>query len=94
MRTASIVSEPEIEDDAVVLRVVIEDPALEDSGGVFLCRLKGFGDVTVERFPRDQGVAPDGRLRAVAAITAVEHAVEHHDDFEVLFAKLQRTLRR
>ena len=89
MRSANVESEPEIEDDAVVLRVVVEDPALEDSGGVFVCRLKGFGDVSVERFPRDQGPAPDGRLRALAAMAAVEHALENHDVFEALFAKLK-----
>ena len=88
MKNASVESEPEIEDDAVVLRVVIEDPSLEDSGGVFVCRLRGFGDVTVERFPRDVGPTPDGRLRALAAITAVEYAVENHDTLAALFAKL------
>lgn len=89
MKHAVVESEPEIEDDAVVLRVVIEDPAAEDSGGVFVCRLRGFGNVTVERFPRDLGPAPDGRLRAIAAVTAVQYAVEHHDAFETLFAKLR-----
>ena len=89
MRHTVIEGDPEIEDDAVVLRVVIEDPALEDSGGIFICRLRGFGDVSVERFPRDQGPTPDGRLRAQAAVAAVEYAVEHHDAFETLFAKLE-----
>jgi len=89
MKRAVVESEPEIEDDAVVLRVVIEDPTLEDSGGVFICRLRGFGNVSVERFPRDQAPVADGRLRALAAITAVQHAVENHDTFESLFAKLQ-----
>jgi len=89
MEHAVIESEPEIEDDAVVLRVVIEDPAAEDSGGVFICRLRGFGNVAVERFPRELGPAPYGKLRAIAAIAAVRYAVEHHDVFETLFAKLQ-----
>jgi hypothetical protein len=88
MRHANVEGDPEIEDDAVVVRVVIEDPSLEDSGGVFVCRLRGFGDVTVERFPRDVGPTPDGKLRALAAITAVEYAVQNHDTFEPLFAKL------
>jgi hypothetical protein len=89
MKHAVVESEPEIEDDAVVLRVVVEDPAAEDSGGVFVCRLRGFGNIAVERFPRDQAPVADGRLRAMAAITAVKYALENHDLFEALFVKLQ-----
>jgi hypothetical protein len=89
MENAVVESEPEIEDDAVVLRIVVEDPDGEDSGGVFVCRLRGFGSVTVERFPRDQSPVADGRLRAIAAITAMRHAVENHDAFESLFAALR-----
>lgn len=92
MRQISVVSEPEIEDDAVVLRVVIEDPSQEDSGGIFVCRLRGFGNVTVERFPRDQAPSADGALRAAAAVAAMEHAVSNNDAFQALFAKLEEQL--
>ena len=89
MKHAVVESEPEIEDDAVVLRIVVDDPTAEDSGGVFVCRLRGFGTVAVERFPRDQSPAADGRLRAMAAITAMQYALDHHDEFEALFVKLR-----
>jgi hypothetical protein len=91
MKNAVVEGEPEIEDGSIVLRVVIEDPEAEDSGGVFICRLRGFGDVAVERFPRDQAPISDGRLRAIAAIAAMQHAVENHDAFESLFAELGST---
>jgi hypothetical protein len=90
MQHAVVENEPEIEDDSVVLRVIVEDPAADDSGGVFICRLRGFGSVTVERFPRDQAPVADGRLRAIAVITAMKYAVENHDAFEALFAKIHR----
>ena len=88
MAQATVESEPEIDGDAVVLRVAIEDPAADDSGGIFVCRLKDFGDISVERFLRDQAPGADGRLRALAAITAMEYAAENHDVFARLFATL------
>jgi hypothetical protein len=89
MRQATIESEPEIDGDAVVLRIGIEDPSLEDTGGIFVCRMKGFGDITVERLLRDLAPGADGRLRALAAVTAMEYAAENHDAFESLFATLR-----
>ena len=88
MGQATVESEPEIDGDAVVLRIAIEDSSAEDSGGIFICRLKGFGDITVERFLRDQSPGADGRVRALAAITAMEYAAQNHDVFERLFASL------
>jgi hypothetical protein len=90
MGQATVESEPEIDGDAVILRIGIEDPTAEDSGGIFVCRLKGFGDISVERLLRDLAPGADGRLRALAAITAMHYAAENHDLFEELFAKLGR----
>jgi hypothetical protein len=89
MRTASVVSEPELEDGAIVLRVVVEDPALEDPGGVFVCRLKDYGTITVETFPRGQTPSSDAEHRVEAAAAALRHAIDNRDQFDALFARLR-----
>ena len=88
MKNATVEGQPEIDGDAVVLRVVVEVPELEDTGGIFLCRMKGFGDTSVERLFRDLAPSADGRLRSLAAMAALEYAASHHDQFESLFARL------
>jgi hypothetical protein len=88
MRTASVVSEPELEDDAVVLRVVVEDPASENPGGVFVCRMRDYGTIAVETFPRGQTPPSEGEHRVEAASAAMRHALENREQFDALFARL------
>jgi hypothetical protein len=94
MGQATVESEPEIDGDAVVLRIAIEATSELDSGGIFVCRLKDFGDISVERLLRDQAPGADGRYRALAAIAAMEYAAENHDVFENLFAKIRSSSAR
>jgi hypothetical protein len=89
MRQVSVVGEPEIEDEAVVLRVVVEDPALADEGGVFVCRMRDYGTIAVEAFPRGLTPSSDGEFRVEAAHVAMRHALENREQFDALFAKLQ-----
>jgi hypothetical protein len=70
MQHARVLDEPKIDGDAVVMRVLHEDPAQEDSGRIFVCRLTGFDDMTIETFPVGRTPGSDGRYRAVAAAAA------------------------
>src|SRR5882672_3963823 len=88
MKRVSVVSEPEIDGGAVVLRVIVEDEALPDQGGVFVCRMKDYGSITVERFPRGQTPSSEGEDRVEAAAAAMRHALDNRDQFDALFARL------
>jgi hypothetical protein len=88
MRTANVVDPPEIEDDAVVVRVAVEDPAREDSGGVFICRLRDYGNVTVETFPRGLTPSSDAEYRVEAAAAALRHMLDNRELYDELFARL------
>jgi hypothetical protein len=90
MSRCSIVDEPVIEGDAVVVRVIVTDPNVEDSGRVFVCRLTGFDEMTVEAFPRDRTPHEGGEYRAEAAEFAKEYAEKNLDRFEELFEELAR----
>ena len=87
MIQTSIASEPEIEDGRVVLRVIVEDTDVEDTGQVFVCHLRAFDDVIVDTFPKGQTPSSPGEHRALAAETAREFAVANRTQFEALFAK-------
>ena len=39
MRTSAIVGEPEFDGESIILRVIVEDPDVENEGGVFVCRM-------------------------------------------------------
>ena len=82
--------EPAIEDDAVVLRVVVIDPQIEDSGRVFVCRMKAFDDLVIEAFPRESTIQEEGEYRANAAEFAREYAEANLDTFERLFEEVAR----
>jgi hypothetical protein len=85
-----VVDGPSIEDDAVVLRVVVEHPEDEDSGVVFVCRIRSFDDMTVEPFPLGPTPILEGQYRAEAARTAQLFINDNVDDFERLFEELGR----
>lgn len=88
MIRTSIAAEPEIEDGRVVLRVVVEDTDVEDTGEVFVCHLRAFDDVVVDTLPKGQTPSSAGEYRAVAAETAREFAAANREQFEQLFATL------
>ena len=88
MKTTAIVGEPEVEGDVVVLRVVVEDPAETDSGGVFLCRMKDYGTISVESFPVGQTPSSRGEDRVDAAAAAMRYALENRNRFDALFAEI------
>ena len=90
MRTTAIVDEPEIDGDAVIVGVIVEDPDLPDQGGVFVCRLTSYDDVAVETFPRGQTPPSEGESRVEAATAARAYATENRDLFDGLFANLPR----
>ncbi|HTM43976.1 MAG TPA: hypothetical protein VL137_03420 [Polyangiaceae bacterium] len=87
---SAVVDGPSIEDDAVVLRVVVEHPEAEDSGVVFVCRVRSFDDMTVEAFPLGQTPTLEGDYRAEAARTAQSFIDDNVDEFERLFEELGR----
>lgn len=93
MDRCSIVDEPVIEDDAVVVRVILQDPAAEDSGRVIICRMTRFDEMTVETFPAGQTPHEEGEHRAEAAEFAKAYANENLDRFEELFEELARRRR-
>ena len=86
----SVVDGPKIEDDAVVLRVVVQHAEVEDSGAIFVCRLKNFSDMTVEAFPPEQTQQTDGEYRAEAARGAQAFVDSNVDEFERFFEELTR----
>ena len=88
MRTTAIVGEPQIEGDVVVLRVAVEDSAESDSGGVFLCRMKDYGTISVESFPAGQTPSSSGADRVDAAAAAMRYALDNQNRFDALFAEL------
>jgi hypothetical protein len=88
MRTTVVVGEPEIEGDVVVLRVAVEDAAETDSGGVFLCRMKDYGTISVESFPAGQTPSSRGEDRVDAAAAAMRFALENRNRFDELFAEI------
>ena len=91
MSQATVVSEPEIDSGAVVVRVVVEnasDVDDDDTGSVFVCRLRGFDDVAVETFPEGQAPGLSGEYRATAAQAAQQYALDNRERFEELFARL------
>lgn len=90
MIRCTIVDEPKIEDDAVVLRVVHEDPDIEDAGRVFVCRMTSFDSMTVEEFPKGSTPNPEGEYRAEAAEAAREYLEENRDKMRTLFYELSR----
>ncbi len=90
MRSTFVAGEPEIDGSAVIVRVVVEDPALEDTGGIFVCRMTGYDAVSVERFPVGATASADGELRVEAADAAVRYALENRDQFDALFARLEQ----
>jgi riboflavin-specific deaminase-like protein len=85
---ASVVSEPEIDAGTVVLRVVVENLDDPDAGNVFVCRLRGFEDVTVEAFPEGFAPGSSGENRAAAAEAVKRYALENRERLEALFAQL------
>jgi hypothetical protein len=89
MAFVNVVGDPEIEDGAVIVRVIVEDPAREDDpGGVFICRMTGFDEITVETFPRGVTPSSDGEHRADAAEAAAKFARSNREQFKELFARL------
>jgi len=88
MRTTAVVGEPEIDGEHVIVRIAVEDPAQEDTGGLFVCRLRDYGDVSVETFPRGLTPPSEGEYRAEAAAAAIRHALENRELFDELFAQL------
>jgi hypothetical protein len=90
MSRCSIVDEPTIEEGAVVVRVIVTDPAVENTGRVFVCRMTGFDAMTVEAFPRATTAHEGGEYRADAAAFAKQHAEANLDRFEELFEELAR----
>jgi hypothetical protein len=86
----SIVDGPGIEGDAVVLRVIVRDPAMLNGGPVFVCKLRSFTEITVEQFPQGQTPPADADLRADAAKAAKKYMEENIGDIEHLFAELER----
>ncbi len=90
MPSVSVVGDPEIEDGAVIVRVIVEDPTrADDPGGIFICRLTAFDEVAVETFPRGQTPSSDGEHRADAAEAALKFARSNREQFKELFAKLR-----
>jgi hypothetical protein len=90
MDTCSIVGEPGIEDGAVVVRVLLQDPSAENSGRVIICRMTGFDAMSVETFPAGQTPHEEGEHRAEAAEFARRYAETHLALFEGLFEELAR----
>jgi hypothetical protein len=90
MQHARVLDEPKIDGDAVVMRVLHEDPAQEDSGRIFVCRLTGFDDMTIETFPVGRTPGSDGRYRAEAAAAAKRYVETHVEQLEELFEELAR----
>jgi hypothetical protein len=90
MSQCTIVDEPRIEGDAVVVRVVHEDPAEENSGRVFVCRMTAFDTISVEPFPKGQTPHPSGEHRRQAAEAVRKYAEENLSRFEELFEELAR----
>lgn len=90
MKTAAIVGEPEIDVDAVVVRVAIEDTVDPNAGGVFLCRMTDYGSVAVEPFPPGDTPSPSGADRVEAASAAMRYAVDNSAHFDALFAALPK----
>ena len=88
MRTTAVVGEPEIEGDVVVLRVIVEDTGDSNSGGVFLCRMKDYGSISVETFPVGQTPSSQGEDRVDAAAAAMRYALDNQNRFDSLFAQL------
>ena len=88
MLRSSIASEPEIEDGRVIVRVVILDTDVEDTGEVFVCHLRTFDDVAVDTFPKGQTPSSPGEYRALAAEAARDFALANRAQFEELFAKV------
>jgi hypothetical protein len=88
MIRSSIASEPEIEDGRVIVRVVVLDTEVEDTGEVFVCHLRTFDDVNVDTFPRGQTPSSPGEYRAIAAEAARQFALANREQFEELFAKV------
>jgi 5-amino-6-(5-phosphoribosylamino)uracil reductase len=85
---ANIASEPEIDAGTVVLRVVVENPEEGETGSVFICRMRGFEDVTVEAFPEGLAPAASGESRAAAAEAVSRYASENRERLEQMFAVL------
>ena len=78
-----VIDAPRVEDDAVVLRV------LDDrTKHVFVCRMKGFGNVTVEPELRENVPAPSAEERAEVAEFVIAYAEERDGHFEGLFSLL------
>jgi len=90
MKTAAIVSEPELDAGAVVVRVAVEDTVDADSGGVFLCRMKDYGTISVESFPSGETPWSSGADRVEAAAAAMRYALDNQTQFDELFASLPR----
>jgi hypothetical protein len=90
MKTAAIVGEPEVEGDSVVVRVAVDDAAESDTGGLFLCRMKDYGSITVESFPPGQTTLSSGGDRVEAAAAAMRYALDNSAQFDALFASLPR----
>jgi len=88
MIRTSIASEPEIGDGRVIVRVVVLDTDVEDTGEVFVCHLRSFDDVTVDTFPQGQTPSSAGEYRAIAAEAAREFALANREQFEELFASV------
>lgn len=90
MSHCTILDEPVIEDDAVVVRVLHRDPSQEDVGRVFICRMASFDELTIDTLP--EGLAPhvEGEYRAEAAQAAQAYAAENLSTFEELFEELAR----
>jgi riboflavin-specific deaminase-like protein len=87
---ANIASEPEIDAGTVVLRVVVENPDEGETGSVFVCRMHGFEDVTVEAFPEGLAAAASGESRAAAAEAVHQYAIENRERLAGLFAALEK----
>jgi hypothetical protein len=90
MSQCTIVDVPVIEDDFVVVRVVHRDPAKEDVGRVFICKMRSFDELILDTLP--EGLAPhvEGEYRAEAAEAARAYAAENLGTFEELFEELSR----
>ncbi|HEX7672435.1 MAG TPA: hypothetical protein VF395_22730 [Polyangiaceae bacterium] len=88
---ANIASEPEIDAGAVVLRVVVENPDEGETGSIFVCRMRGFDEITVEAFPEGLAAAASGESRAAAAEAVNLYASENREKLEGMFAALSDT---
>lgn len=88
MSHCSIVDEPKIEEGAIVVRVILEDPAAEDSGRVFVCRMTSFDDMTIETFPKGNAPGASGDERAEVAEFVRDYTGERLDYFSRLFEEL------